>query len=305
MSRRSSRRAAASATLWLVLGVPFLVSACVVRVESNEYTTREEKRFTVAGTPDVLLVTFAGSIEIRSWDKSEVLVEVEKSGATKELADAIVIAAEQDGNRIRVEARRPDSGEWTLQSVVGASPHARILATLPRACNVLARSGDGSIQAEGLTGRVELRTGDGSVRGIDLSGHVRADTGDGSVKLEAVDGAVDVRTADGAVVVTGRLSSVRAETSDGSVVLTAEVGSVMADPWEVTTSDGGVVVYLPEPFDADLDASTGDGVIRADAGLGLGLPDASDKRVLRGRLGQGGRTFAIRTGDGSISLRRR
>ena len=51
-------------------------SACVVNVDSQAQIVREEKRFTVAGKPDLRLATFDGSIEIRSWDRSDVLVEV-------------------------------------------------------------------------------------------------------------------------------------------------------------------------------------------------------------------------------------
>ena len=36
----------------------------------------------------------------------------------------------------------------------------------------------------------------------------------------------------------------------------------MSDDWEITTGDGGVTLYLPKDFDADLDAHTGDGAIR-------------------------------------------
>ena len=305
MSRGSPRRTAAPVILSLACGLPVLGGACVVRVESSDYTAREEKRFTVTGTPDVTLVTFGGAIEIRAWDKPDVLVEVERQGATKEVAEAIVIKAEQEGSRIRVEARRPDTGESLLHTFVSPSRSARIVASLPTTCNLLARSGDGSIQAEQLNGRIELRTEDGPVRGIDLSGDVHVDTDDGSIRLEPVDGAVHVRTGDGSVVVTGRLTAVRAETGDGSVVLRAEAGSVMADSWEIASGDGGVVVYLPERFDADLDASTADGVIRADTELGVEPREAVDKRVLQARLGQGGRTFRIRTTDGSINLRRR
>ena len=38
----------------------------------------------------------------------------------------------------------------------------------------------------------------------------------------------------------------------------------MTEPWEITTGDGSVSLYLPPDFSAELDAHTGDGSIRND-----------------------------------------
>ena len=77
----------------------------------------------------------------------------------------------------------------------------------------------------------------------------------------------------------------------------------MTDNWEITTGDGSVAVYLPRGFAADLDAHTGDGTIRSDL---EGLPSPSgenSRRTLLGKIGEGGKQFRIRTGDGAIRLR--
>ena len=49
-------------------------------VDSQGHITREEKRFTVPGTPELKLVTFDGAIEIRAGDGKTVVVEIEKRG---------------------------------------------------------------------------------------------------------------------------------------------------------------------------------------------------------------------------------
>ena len=77
-----------------------VASACVVSVDSQGQIVREEKRFTVDGTPDLHLATFDGAIEIQSWDKPEVLVEIEKRGPTREAVDGLKVESSQDGNRI-------------------------------------------------------------------------------------------------------------------------------------------------------------------------------------------------------------
>ena len=62
------------------------LAACVV-VDSQGHITREEKRFTVTGTPDLHLTTFDGAIEIRSGEGQDVVVEIEKRGPTQEAVE--------------------------------------------------------------------------------------------------------------------------------------------------------------------------------------------------------------------------
>jgi hypothetical protein len=176
------------------------LSACTIGITADAYTTREEKRFEVDGVVDLELVTFDGSIEVRGGDRSNVVVEIEKSGSSKEIVDSIEVVAEQEGNRIRVEARRPDTSEWII-GVGSISRKARLVATVPRPCNLLADSRDGSIKVERLQGALELRSGDGSVQGYDLDGSLTVDTGDGSVKLQSIIGKVDAKTDDGPLAV--------------------------------------------------------------------------------------------------------
>lgn len=286
-----------------ILAVGLMASgACVVGVHSPGHTARVEQRFEVPEQSDVHLITFDGSIDVRTWDRGEVLVEVEKRGPTRDAVESIEVTADRTGNRVQVEARRPGGGETILGIGLHISRTARIIATVPRRANVLARTGDGSIRIDRVEGRVELRTGDGSVKGSALTGVLTIDTGDGSVTLQDVDGALDVRTGDGGVSVSGRLGAVRVRTGDGSVTLRADSGSLMRDDWDISTGDGGVVVYLPNEFSAELDASTRDGRVTADQDVTVGA-DKIDRRTLRGRLGSGGRTLKIRTGDGSIHLR--
>src|SRR5262245_38403339 len=66
---------------------PLLVTTCLAATTAGcvdivatgvaGYTETEEKRFPVAGRPEVALSTFDGAIEVSTWDKPEVLVEVE------------------------------------------------------------------------------------------------------------------------------------------------------------------------------------------------------------------------------------
>lgn len=275
------------------------LSACVV-VDSQAHIAREEKRFTVAGVPDVKLTTFDGAIEVHAGDAKTVIVEIEKRGPTREGVDQLRIETKQEGDRIEVEVKRP-AREVVLLGI-GATPSAKLIVTMPRDGNLNARSGDGSIRIDDVRGRIELHTGDGSIRGRDLGGQMTVSTGDGSVTLEATEGDLDVDTGDGSVSVSGKLGVVKLHTSDGSITFRAEAGTTMKDDWSMTTGDGSIALYLPSDFGADLDAQTGDGSIRNELKLAAEGGEAT-RRSLRAKIGAGGRTLKLRTGDGSIRLK--
>ena len=277
-------------------------TGCTVTVDSQSQIVREEKRFTVSGTPDIKLATFDGSIQIQSWDKPDVLVEIEKRGATRESVDALKVTAEQHGNTIEVEVKGP-----ARESFTGIGFHrstsARLIVSLPRRSDVQARSGDGTIRIDRVNGRIELRTGDGGIRAADVAGELTLNTSDGTITVTGAEGRLDLDTGDGGVNVTGRLTSVRLRTGDGSIVYRAEPGSTMAETWEISTGDGSVSLFLPRDFGADLDIHTGDGTIRNELQVTAETGVEVSRRTIRGKLNAGGKLLRVRTGDGSIRLR--
>jgi hypothetical protein len=269
----------------LVLGV--VSTGCTVTVDSHSEIFREEKRFPVSGLTDVRVTTFDGAIQVQSWDKPEVLIEVEKRGPSKNAVEGVEVIATQKGNVIELEVKRPRSESFSGIGI-HRTAYARLSVWVPKATNIRARSGDGAITIERVDGRLELRTGDGSIRATDVSGEMTFDTADGSI---SVDGA------------RGRLS---ADTGDGSVTYHAEPGTTMSEPWEITTGDGTVALYLPTEFGAEIDAHTGDGSIVNE--LAVEGPEAEGPkprrtRTLKARLGAGGQPLRVRSGDGSIRLK--
>jgi DUF4097 and DUF4098 domain-containing protein YvlB len=276
--------------------------ACVDLVGSGlgKYTEREEKQFKVAGQPEVEVATFDGAIEVRPWDQPEVLVVIEKRGRDKAATDSIEVHADQNGNHVSVDVRAPkNETSW-----FGANRSAKLIVSVPAKSDLIAKSGDGSIDIERLAGRLDLRSGDGSINGRDIAGDLKAHTGDGSIKLEGLDGTLDVDTGDGSVTVGGKLTSVRARTGDGHVTIHASPGSTASGNWDIVTGDGSVTVELPEGFGAELDAHTGDGSVRLQDVTLSNVTGQIGKNSVKGTLGSGGHSMRVRTGDGSITLRR-
>jgi DUF4097 and DUF4098 domain-containing protein YvlB len=184
------------------------------------------------------------------------------------------------------------------------TPNAKLIVTMPREGNIIAKSGDGSIRVDRIRGRLDLRTGDGGVHGNEIAGQISVATGDGSVTLDSTDGDLEVETGDGSVRAEGKLTTVRLHTGDGSVTLRAESGSAMKDDWSITTGDGGVNVSLPSDFSAELDAHSGGGSVRSEFRTDRDSGDRdSDSHGLRAKIGSGGKTLKIRTSDGSIRIK--
>jgi DUF4097 and DUF4098 domain-containing protein YvlB len=293
------------------------LSGCEVNLSNEGLSARELKTFKVTGQPELVLDTFDGAIELHSWDRQEIEVEIEKRAMEQTLLDEIKIDARQQGDQIIIKVTGPSRTLHRGVTIgVNISPTARLRVVVPRHANINATSGDGSIRAEAITGRLVLHTNDGGVSGNRLGGEIQIRSGDGSIRLENTAGTLDLETTDGTINLEAKPSVLRARTGDGSIRATIEPDTVMADHWELTTSDGSVTVTLPGLFDAEIDAETSDGSVRSSHPL---LDDESRerrregedgderrerRRTLRSKMGDGGKTFRIRTGDGTIRLER-
>ena len=293
-----------------------LLAGCEVNLNSEGLSAREVKTFTVTGQPEVVLDTWDGAIELHSWDRNEIEVEVEKRAMEQALLDEIKIDMQQQGDKIVVKVTGPRSERHGVTIGVNISPTARLRVAVPRNANINAMSGDGSIRAEAIEGKIVLRTTDGSVTGTRLGGDIQIRSGDGSIRIDGGTGKLDLETDDGSVGVEAKPSVLHLKTGDGSVRVTLEPDTVMTDNWDITTSDGSVVVTLPGLFNAELDAETSDGAVRTNHPL---LDDESRetrrrgedsgerrerRRTLQTKMGEGGKTLKIRSGDGTIRIDR-
>ena len=273
-------------------------TACSIDLDAAQYTAKEEKSFTVTGKAEISLKTFDGSIAVMAWDRSQVALTIERHAGSQAEAEALKVKAEQDGNRIVIEAVKPEGEGVHVGWHAGRS--VSFVLHVPKQTDLTASSGDGSIDATGVTGTVQLKSGDGSIKAADLVGDVSVHTGDGSIDAQNVTGALDVSTGDGSVSISGAPKALKARTGDGAVNLKVATVASPSEDWDISTGDGSITVALPSGFNAQLDAHTGDGSISADD-FGL-RPTGEDKNNLQGTLGSGGRTLRIRSGDGSIHV---
>lgn len=272
------------------------------------------KSFTVSGRPNVHVETNDGSVRITSGDAKQVEFRVEYQGY--ELGKNLRVDARQDGDKVELIARV--TGHWGINLGWGHNRRLHIEVRMPHAGDLQADTGDGSVEASGLSGTLNVHTGDGAVKAnsldgtIDLhtsdgsitvdtlKGDIRLRTGDGGIEARDLDGKVEADSGDGHIRLVGRFEALNVKTGDGSVDTKVLSGSKMATSWTLRTGDGSVALSLPADFQADINATTGDGHISL--GIPVTVEGTFSKSEVRGKMNGGGQTLTIHTGDGSIRL---
>lgn len=237
------------------------------------------KTYNLSGRPDLRIETSDANIRVTTWDQSSIEAKV-ITNRYKIGEGGIHIDERQNGNTVEIEVKYPHHNfniEW--------GPHkVDVIIQMPR------------------EGQVNLRTGDGKIEVSSLKGEMDLHTGDGSVNLDAVDGKLHASTGDGHIQASGRFDELDLKTGDGHVDVRATGGSALTNSWQLETGDGSVSLELPHDLAADIDLHTSDGHIDLD------MPVAAEGKLreneIRGKLNGGGSLLTIRTGDGSIHLKK-
>ncbi|HEV8138044.1 MAG TPA: hypothetical protein VGP85_25415 [Pyrinomonadaceae bacterium] len=250
-------------------------TANVARIRINNdddrATAQESKTFTVNASPSVNVSTFDGAVRVHGWDKSEVMYTVTKKAEDDEGLREISTEATQNAGQISVITRSDNNDR---------NGTATIEVWVPRKSTLHVSSDDGSLKLDGVSGEITLRTGDGSIEVNDAGGQLKVNTGDGHIHVIKFDGQLDAVTGDGSIQMDGNFNALAARTGDGAISLTVPSGS---DFTVETNADGDVT----------------------NEGLTLTEDIAPSKRVKRWRVGNGGKVFVLKTGDGQIVLRSR
>lgn len=259
----------------VALAVFALSLAAALPASADEWS----KTFSLTGKPDLRVETSDANIHVSTWDQNTIEARV----TTKKFKignGGIQIEEHQNGDTVELEVRYPHHGitiEWG-QHRVDIDIH------MPREGKVNLRTGDGKIELAGFKGEMDLHSGDGSEI------------------LDSVDGKLRASTSDGHIQASGRFDELDLKTGDGHVEVRAAAGSTLANGWRLETGDGNVTLEVPGELAADVDLHTGDGHIDLD------VPVTTSGQIreneVRGKLNGGGSLLMIRTGDGSIRLRK-
>ena len=259
------------------IGLAFLVLglAAATPALADEWS----KTYNLSGRPDLRVETSDANIRVSTWDQNTIEAKVTTS-RYKIGEGGIRVEEHQNGDTVEIEVRYPHhnfSIEWGQHRV-------DVDIRMPREGKVNLRTGDGKIDIGGFKGDMDLHSGDGSET------------------LDGVDGKLRASTGDGHITASGRFDLLELKTGDGHVEVRAAAGSSLSTGWRLETGDGNVTLEVPGELAADVDLHTSDGHIDLD------MPVTTEGKIreneVRGKLNGGGSLLTIRTGDGSIHLRK-
>lgn len=218
-------------------------------------------------------------------------VRAESAEAARQLLDEIRVTPDLVEGVLRLEVDVPR--RWNRHVNV------HVEALVPRRLEMNVGAVNGKVCVMGMRGAVRARSSNGSVRVTDVVGDVSVETSNAQVSCQATCGRLMARSSNGKVQLQEHTGPVDASTSNG--LIRASLLQVGAPGIVLATSNGRIVLELPEQVDADVDMRVDNGVIRADRHLEGQTRETNGR--MRGRLGRGGALIKLRTSNGSISLR--
>jgi len=236
----------------------------------RKVTAKETRSFAVTGTPRITLNTFDGQVTVRGWDKQEVTYTATKAAHDEETLKGISIESQQQGEAVSITATNNDQESGSVNFEV----------YVPRQSTLHVSSGDGALNLEGVKGQITLRSGDGPIEVSNGGGQLQVNTGDGVIRVIRFEGQVDARTGDGEIALDGNFNAVTARTGDGQITLSVPAGSSFT-----------IETNAPDEI--------------SNEGFNVAEDITPSPRVKRWRIGNGGKVFILKTGDGKILLRPR
>ena len=263
----------------------------------SERAEREEKLILPSPASGLLRVNNAnGRTRVLGEDRDDIEVctvkvaRAESGDAADELLESIRLI-HGNGQALDIEVDIPR--KWNRRG------HVNLELRVPRGTSVEVTASNGRIGIESLRATVRARSSNGAVDISDVVGDVEIATSNAKVCCCGTKGRLVARSSNGKIELEEHCGSIDASTSNG--LIRASMESIGEEGVQLATSNGRIVLDLPEKVDAEVDIRVDNGVIRNDRPLCKATRERSGQ--LRGRLGQGGAPIKLRTSNGSINLR--
>ncbi len=275
-----------------------LLRSLFSKIQWGERTTHEEILVVPAPAGRAITIYNAnGKTRVIGEDREDVQIRICKSvradcpDLAAKLLDSIRLQSSNSVDVLEIEVQIPRK----------CSRHAvaHIELCVPRDTEITLSSTNGKICLEGLERPIHARSSNGSVSISEVAGDIDVTTANAKVTCRCTQGHLRARSSNGKIEVESHIGSIDAATSNG--VIRASIERLGELGISLTTSNGRIVLDLPEKPDADVDIRVENGHIRNDLELMDQTSDV-DGRV-RGRLGAGGTPIRLRTSNGTISLR--
>jgi DUF4097 and DUF4098 domain-containing protein YvlB len=181
--------------------------ALLLASTAGAQSRRIEKHFVVADKPVVTVQNPSGHIQVKSWDKHEVMVVGQHSSSNVEMD------TEQSGNRIEI-ATRPSS----------ATPRGEALTadydiTVPTESELQVRTDTGNVTVDSVHGDMSFDTVGADVSLQDVEGYLVIKTIGGSLLCTRCAGRLDANSISGSFqLMQPVMDNVRVQTSSGNIL---------------------------------------------------------------------------------------
>jgi hypothetical protein len=207
-----------------------------------------------------------GGIRVEGWDGNDILVRavVQANGKDEATAKRLASEVEIRAGGGRVSATGPDRSGRVGREWWSVSYRISV----PRRTDLDLSTNNGGISIANVAGTIRFETRNGGVRLADLGGAVTGRTSNGGLKVDLGGTAWDGAGLD------------------------------------VETSNGGVTLAIPEPYNAQLETRTSNGGFRFDYPLTL-TGELSPRRGITTTIGSGGPPVRVRTTNGGLRIQRR
>ena len=220
-----------------------------------------ERSFQVAPGGLLTVDSDRGSIEIRTADRDQVDVKIErkvkraKKWSVEEVLEDFAITFDHSDSEVTIRAKYSEKRPWRWNRERNRL-EVKFLITVPQQYSVDLKTLGGGISVADLEGEVRSQTSGGNLRIGRIKGSVWGQTSGGNIKLEGTEGDADVKTSGGGITIGSVEGAIEAVTSGGSIHIDEATGSVNAK-----TSGSGITIGSVE---GAVEAKTAGGSIRID-----------------------------------------
>ncbi|MGW8370199.1 MAG: DUF4097 family beta strand repeat-containing protein [Gammaproteobacteria bacterium] len=229
--------------------------------ETREFTLERQESLQIDSGPN-------GSVSVTGWDGDEIQVvaQIRSWGRDEEAARARLAEIEIETDReIRARGPRSDNswGIFGRRNDGGWNVNFEIMA--PHDTDLWIESVNGGIVVAAMRGRVDAETVNGGISVSGVSAEMRGRTVNGGISAEFV-----------------------GETIDGGT-------------FDLRTTNGGIIMRIPEDFSARLDVETVNGAINSDFPV---TREGNRRNEISATLGSGGPLIRARAVNGGVQIRR-
>lgn len=159
-------------TGFLVVVSSLMLVGCASLIGSGT-TETQQHTFQVGENPTVIVRGFNGSVELENGDAGVVEVQADIT-----MPEKVSYSATVSANTVTVVAEK--IGSW---SSTERAPGAKIRVILPAVSNINARTSNGHVTVNGVSGIVDLKSSNGRITMSDVEGRFTADTSNGKIEF--------------------------------------------------------------------------------------------------------------------------